>query len=228
MKIICAGYPKTGTKTCSTALRQLGYKVADYLETTEYLSHIWLKYLEGNASIEQVLEEYKKYGFDANQDGPGNFKWEELYRASPSGTKVILTIRDSEDQWWSSWCKFVEQETRRGAIGDFSCHSLLQYLMKIGYFGPQWQNQIKAMIEAMKQQDFPPIFDGKFFISKHLKTITNGEQSLKQNYRKHNSYVASVVPKEDLLVWNVKVNILILISSLLLILRMDGNHFAIF
>ena len=35
MKIICAGYPKTGSKSCSTALRKLGYNVADYMETAE-------------------------------------------------------------------------------------------------------------------------------------------------------------------------------------------------
>ena len=34
MKFICAGYPKTGTKSVSAALRQLGYNVADYIETT--------------------------------------------------------------------------------------------------------------------------------------------------------------------------------------------------
>ena len=33
MKFICAGYPKTGSKSCSSALRKLGYKVADILET---------------------------------------------------------------------------------------------------------------------------------------------------------------------------------------------------
>ena len=33
MKVICAGYPKTGSKSCSTALRKLGYNVADILET---------------------------------------------------------------------------------------------------------------------------------------------------------------------------------------------------
>ena len=83
MKIICAGYPKTGTKSCSAALRMLGFQVADYLgtlkfqnfhcnsdfvtvllETVEYLSGTWLDYLNGEATIEDVLEEYKKYGFD--------------------------------------------------------------------------------------------------------------------------------------------------------------------
>ena len=33
MKLICAGFPKTGSKSCSTALRKLGYTVADILET---------------------------------------------------------------------------------------------------------------------------------------------------------------------------------------------------
>jgi broad-specificity NMP kinase len=37
MEIICAGYPKTGTKSCSAALRKLGYNVADYTETAYFL-----------------------------------------------------------------------------------------------------------------------------------------------------------------------------------------------
>ena len=37
MKIICAGYNRTGTKSCSKALEILGYKVADLYETAEYL-----------------------------------------------------------------------------------------------------------------------------------------------------------------------------------------------
>ena len=40
MKVICAGFPKTGSKSCSTALRQLGYNVADYMETAEFLRQV--------------------------------------------------------------------------------------------------------------------------------------------------------------------------------------------
>ena len=51
MKIICAGYPKTGSKSCSGALRVLGFKVADWLETAEFLGSTWrvgiLKTVEG-------------------------------------------------------------------------------------------------------------------------------------------------------------------------------------
>ena len=45
--------------------------------------------------IEKVISEYKIHGFDVNQDLPGNIYWKDLYKASPQGTKVILTVRDS-------------------------------------------------------------------------------------------------------------------------------------
>ena len=109
MKIICAGYNRTGTKSCSRALEILGYKVADLYETAEYLrfvkkwllkiysslSDVWLDFLNGKVKIEKVISEYKIHGFDVNQDLPGNIHWQDLYKASPQGTKVILTVRDS-------------------------------------------------------------------------------------------------------------------------------------
>ena len=55
MEIICAGFPKTGTKTSSAALRQLGVRVADYPETALFLSEIWRKYCEDRATIEDVI-----------------------------------------------------------------------------------------------------------------------------------------------------------------------------
>ena len=80
MKIICAGYPKTGSKSCSSALRILGYKVADYMETLEFLAFAWRDYVEGTFSINNLLDEYKRNKFDVNQDVPGNLLWEDLYR----------------------------------------------------------------------------------------------------------------------------------------------------
>ena len=76
MKFLCVGYPKTGSKSCSAALRQLGYNVADYMETAEFLSFVWRDYLRGKVKIEEVIAEYDKHGFDCNQDVPGNLLWE--------------------------------------------------------------------------------------------------------------------------------------------------------
>ena len=54
MKFICAGYPKTGSKSCSNALRKLGYNVADYMETLEFLPFIWKDYNDGKGRVQEV------------------------------------------------------------------------------------------------------------------------------------------------------------------------------
>ena len=83
MKFVCAGFPKTGSKSASAALDILGFRVADYIETTEFLTKEWLEFMEGNGTIEKVIEAYAREGFDTNQDFPGNIFWEDLYRAIP-------------------------------------------------------------------------------------------------------------------------------------------------
>ena len=95
MKLICAGFPKTGSKSCSSALRKLGFSVADVLEQCEFISSEWLAFISGRGSIEDVIAKFEKNGFDTAQDLPANMNWEALYDASPPGTKVILTVRDS-------------------------------------------------------------------------------------------------------------------------------------
>jgi len=56
MEIICAGYPKTGSKSCSAALRILGYSVADFAETGEFLSDEWTQFCNGKIDIETVID----------------------------------------------------------------------------------------------------------------------------------------------------------------------------
>lgn len=142
MKFLCVGYPKTGSKSCSSALRKLGYNVADYMETAEFLSFVWRDYVEGKATIDDVINAYDKHGFDANQDIPGNLLWEDLYRAlikRDANTKVILTVRDSDAAWWKSWCGFMLQECSRGAIGDFCSQGVMKIVASRGYLGPEFE-----------------------------------------------------------------------------------------
>ena len=106
MKLICAGYPKTGTKSCSAALRKLGYSVADILEQLELVSNEWLAFVSGTGSIDDVIATFDKNGFDTAQDFPANMNWEALYDASPPGTKVLLTVRDNDKQWFDSFLRF--------------------------------------------------------------------------------------------------------------------------
>ena len=46
MKIICAGFPKTGTKSMANALASLGYSVHDFEEHLEY------NFFEGHSGSE--------------------------------------------------------------------------------------------------------------------------------------------------------------------------------
>ena len=121
---------KTGTKSCTAALRTLGYNVADFPETFEFFGQTWLDFVNRKIDASDVIDKYKvinfylshivrpvfsdirfkEHGFNVNQDFPGNFMWEELYRAGPKNQKVILTVRDSDEKWWNSWCTFSEQE----------------------------------------------------------------------------------------------------------------------
>ena len=56
----------------------------------------------------KIIEKYKKCGYQANQDVPGNFYWKDLYDASPDA-KVILTVRDDVETWRNSWRTFMKQ-----------------------------------------------------------------------------------------------------------------------
>ena len=137
MEVICAGFPKTGTKSLSAGLRELGYKVCDAMETTESgLSRYWWDYMQGSAEISTVLEAYATNGFNVNQDLPGNFYWEQLFEKSPH-SKVILSVRDSESAWFDSWVKFNREfSLQNGIFGLFHLES--------GIFGLKWRYNIKC------------------------------------------------------------------------------------
>ena len=145
--------------------RTLGYNVADLAESIHFLSEVWYDYMKGNCSIhkarikilcfliffafkidfvilEKVIEEYKKHGFQVNQDVPGNVYWEALYHASPNAKvsrisslqmkrffKVILTVRDSTEAWKKSFVSFLKQENLRwGNPGFWILHRLISFI----------------------------------------------------------------------------------------------------
>ena len=55
-----------------------------FLRTSTILSDILNRledFFDGKIDAKAVLDKYEEEGFDANQDFPGNFLWEELYQA---------------------------------------------------------------------------------------------------------------------------------------------------
>ncbi|MEO1238231.1 MAG: sulfotransferase [Pseudomonadota bacterium] len=108
-KVFCIGRGKTGTTSMYAALSHLGYLMGNELEAALiYDAHYH------NGEFGELIEYCKKY--DAFQDLPfgavGTFK--VMDRAFP-GSKFILTIRDSSEQWYKSAIGF--QSKRMGTKG---------------------------------------------------------------------------------------------------------------
>lgn len=60
-----------------------------------YLSKVWLKYLDGKATIAEVVAEYEKNGFDACQDIPGQASTGHRRPRRPRSPNSLFTSWDS-------------------------------------------------------------------------------------------------------------------------------------
>ena len=93
MKIIAAGYSKTGTKSLTVALNQLGYNVYDMLEHFWYHGKEWQKLLIDGGSVEDFKEMYKNV--DAAVDVPVFCFWRQIHEAFPDAkvNQCILQMK---------------------------------------------------------------------------------------------------------------------------------------
>lgn len=89
MKVILAGYSKTGTKTMAAAFDTLGLNTYDYFENLYYLYNDWLEIFDGKATKEDIRKMFD--GVDALTDSPVFYYWEELAEAFPEA-KVRLYV----------------------------------------------------------------------------------------------------------------------------------------
>ena len=105
-------------------------KYRNFLKKSIFWSKIWRL---RHAKLNPRLAKYQKYGFQVNQDVPGNLRWEDLYNASPN-CKVILTVRDSSAKWKTSWINFIRQEySRMGNPGFW----IRRKMVMSGIMGPK-------------------------------------------------------------------------------------------
>ncbi|XP_078350485.1 uncharacterized protein LOC144635255 [Oculina patagonica] len=176
MKVICAGLSKTGTTSMAQALRMLGFTVYDFVEHQSIHGDEWLEFYY-NGKQPHFASMYKDV--DAVTDLPAAFWFQEIHEAFPNA-KVILTIRDSEDVWVRSWAKQQEVDDCEGS--DWLTKIMLRYWLHRKYY---------ALLDAMDSAAFG---------------ILNSKSTVlfKKKYREHNERVQAVIPKEKLLIFNVK------------------------
>lgn len=183
MKVICAGIPKTGTKTLAEALRILGYNVHDVFQQFFYDKDLWYKVLNNTATKHDYIATLSDV--DAVTDFPGCSLWEQILEAFPDA-KVILMVRSSEDEWYESVKYHFQHMTNMN-------RSILTYPLLSYMFGPLHQEFLQYM------SSFVPACLGSVY--------TWGKETevlMRTRYRQHNMYVEAACPKEKLLIYNVK------------------------
>ena len=184
MKVICAGLSKTGTKSLAKALRILGLTVYDHSEHRKFHYKQWVD-LYGEGKLPDFGHMYE--GVDAVIALPVAFWYEEIYAAFPNA-KVILSIRDNEDMWVQSWAKHIEHATTYGGYGTLG-KVFLDWLVRI--FAHKVHILMKSFIDPACVAAFGSMNPKSTVIAKKL-------------YREHNERVQAVIPKEKLLIYNVK------------------------
>lgn len=116
LKIIGAGFGRTGTFSLKLALEQLGfgpcYHMYEVREHPQLLAP-WLAALQGE------LPDWDKVfaGYTSQVDWPASYYWKELHSAYPDA-KVILSVRDPEAWYTSLQATIVPSVTIGREMGD--------------------------------------------------------------------------------------------------------------
>jgi len=119
LKVIGAGFGRTGTMSLKLALEQLGfgpcYHMAEVMTRPGH-DTMWLALARGEASDWRPILK----GFNATVDWPSTYFWRRLAADNPDA-KIILTVRDAE-AWYRSaaatiFGRMLEFEVLRAGSG---------------------------------------------------------------------------------------------------------------
>jgi hypothetical protein len=183
LKIIGAGFGRTGTLSLKTALEELGFGPCYHM--VEVFNHPedtaqWEAAARGEPiDWHQLLD-----GYQATVDWPGCAFYEELLQTYPDA-RVLLSVRDPAS-WYESVDSTIYQMRRMTT--HFSPASVLFRVM--GLFAPD-RRRVGRMINALVWQG---TFNGNFEDKDYAIAIFN----------QHIENVKKRVPPDKLLVYNVK------------------------
>ena len=174
MKIIGAGFGRTGTLSLKYALEELGFGPCCHMrEVVRRQSHVAL----WQAAVEGELTEWDRIfaDYEAAVDWPTCRFYQELLAYYPDA-KLILTVRDP-DRWYES---------------------AFATIYRLDEVLPVWVRCLmppaRRMYEMTQGVIWQGTFNGRFADRQHAIDI----------YNRHNEEVKRVVPPERLLVYQVK------------------------
>ena len=115
LKVIGAGYPRTGTSSLKLALEQLGFGRCHHMREIIMdppSAGLWVKAADGHPDWEAIFE-----GYQSCTDAPACSFWRELADYYPDA-KVLLSVRDPND-WFDSTQATVFSEQMLGKRSGF-------------------------------------------------------------------------------------------------------------
>src|SRR5215204_4669693 len=185
VKVIGAGFGRTGTASLQSALEELGfgpcYHVYEVFEHPEHAASQKSAWRGEPVDWDEVLGSY-----EATVDWPACAFYGELMERHPDA-KVLLSVRDP-DRWYESTRNTVYELTKLVGRSPFSRVGLaLLSLLKFGTFTVR-PLQIAEEIAGQGT------FEGKFEDKRYAIEVFN----------RHNEEVKRRVPEERLLVYEVK------------------------
>ncbi len=174
LKVIGAGFGRTGTASMKAALEQLGYVKTHHMFevlASKRQQELWLDIVDGKQPDWDAVFD----GYPASVDFPSAAYWRELAAHYPDA-KIVLTTR-SADSWWKS---------ARATI------------IEIGTATPKWARrrlpEPRRIDRIVNGAIWDPLFDGRQFEEDHAKRV----------FEAHNEAVIASLPSERLLVFEVK------------------------
>ena len=175
IKIIGAGFPRTGTMSLKRGIEALGfgpcYHMIDFVRDNSTIDFWERKFRRQNNDWSTLLSQHQSI-----VDFPGSLFYKELMTFYPEA-KVILTYRDSES-WYES-VKSTVISTGKG-IGNKEISKA--------------EKQRVENFKRMRQLIWGEVFEGR----------QDDKSYMIERYEQHNIEVKEIVPSEQLLEYSVK------------------------
>lgn len=183
MNVIGAGFGRTGTTSLKSALETLGFGSAYHL-TEVFTNPEHVRFWEAARRGERVDWEGFFSGYGVAVDWPACSFYEELMEAFPTAY-VVLTVRDPE-RWYESTFSTIYQ-ARRISTGPLPIRTAFALA---GLFVPG----VTGVVRLADRLVWEGTFEGRFEDRTHAI----------ETFERHNEEVRRRVPRERLLVYDVK------------------------
>lgn len=181
LKIIGAGFGRTGTLSAYTALNQLGfpcYHMFEVLENKQNKTHLdfWRKVANSEPGVQHDWNEVFA-NYTATVDNPAVCVWRELFTANPDA-KVILTLHPrGAEAWYESTIDTIYFTERMWQF------KVLKYTTTFGHKMGEMSSKL-------------------IWQRSHKGTMEDRDKAI-AHYQQHIEDVKATVPPEQLLIFSV-------------------------